>query len=93
VTHLSRTVLETLRAVTSDTLIKNSIFNIFKVRSHLEDETIDALVYLKKYYIRQTDEDLSALLKKITLKIHSTYFIKNKVITITWVPIRVDKIV
>jgi transcription initiation factor IIF auxiliary subunit len=82
--------LETLRAVTSDTLIKNSIF---KVRSHLEDETIDALVYLKKYYIRQTDEDLSALLKKITLKIHSTYFIKNKVITITWVPIRVDKIV
>ena len=34
------------------------------VRSRLEDDTIDALVYLKKYYIRQKDEDISALFKK-----------------------------
>ena len=34
---------------------------VTKVRSRLEDDTIDALVYLKKYYIRQKDEDISAL--------------------------------
>jgi hypothetical protein len=34
---------------------------VTKVRSRLEDDTIDALVYLKKYYIRQKDDDVSAL--------------------------------
>ena len=37
---------------------------VTKVRSRLEDDTIDALVYLKKYYIRQKDEDISALFLK-----------------------------
>ena len=34
---------------------------VTKVRSRLEDDTIDALVFLKKYYIRQKDDDISAL--------------------------------
>ena len=53
---------------------RSIIIVIVKVRSCLEDDTIDALVYLKKYYIRQKDEDISALFKKTNHKnIHWMY--------------------